>query len=122
MVLSVANPRHPLAYTQSCYGHVCHEIRENETLQPSDEIVLLGATKESGAIHSILIRGDQIMVDACSDSAALKDDVYELPATKGALPMKMHVIGRMSLQEFGERCLALASQPPGGQPTPPKKG
>ncbi len=107
MVFSVVRPRNPLSYTQSCYGHVCHAIRTDETLGSTDEVVFLGSKASDGVVHSVLMRDGKFLVDACSNNARLKGGVYLAPSTKGAQPIKMHVKGRASMEEFGLRCLDL---------------
>lgn len=107
MVLSVMFPRHRGAYTQSCYGHVCHTLRVSEALLPTDRIVLLGIEHRSGVIHSVIMRGDQFLTDACSDNAVLEGDIYFAPSTRGAEPTKMQIKGEISLQDFGVKCMNL---------------
>lgn len=105
MVLSTVMSQHYDAYMQSCYAYVCREIRDNETLELTDEVVLLGMEQGDGVIHAILMREGEMLVDACSDAAILNGDIYQAPSTKGAEPMEMHVKQRISLQDFGVMCL-----------------
>jgi hypothetical protein len=106
MVLSVMQPKHRDAYISSCYGYVCHALRTGEEFYPNDEIVLLGVEAGDGVIHSVLMRGDTFITDACSDDAILNGNVYIAPSTIGAEPIRMHVKGRISMQDFGEQCMA----------------
>lgn len=116
MVLSVVVPFHRDAYTQSCYAYVCHEVRTNAELKPTDRIVLLGLQVGEGVIHSVLVRGNDFIVDACSDSAVLEGGVYTAPSTRGAEPIKMYVKGDISVHDFGVKCLKLIADIRGYKP------
>lgn len=107
MVLSVVDPTHDRAYMQSCYGHVCREIRNNPDLQPTDKVVLLGIPNRDGVIHAVLMRDDSFLIDTCSNNAHIEEDIYIAPSTKGAEPTRMQVQDIISLQDFGVKCLNL---------------
>ena len=110
MALSVVVKDHWDAYTNSCYGRVCHYIRDLESWQPEDKIVLLGLKQGKGVIHGTLMRGDKFLVDSCSDRAILSGDEYTAPSTTGAQPTRLYVKGEISLDDFHVKCLRLQAE------------
>lgn len=99
----------------SCHSAVGYWIAHEERVEPTDEIVVLGAEK-LGVTHSILMRDDEIIGDSERSAKGRGiDTTYDMATGEykttrspmnDTLNVAYQTVMRMSVGEFLDRCAA----------------
>ena len=113
----------------SCHSAVGYWIANEEQLEPTDEIVLLGPNKDEDVIHhSILMRGDDIIgdteraspqrgIDTSYDTETGEYKTKIFP--KGESEVTHQTLMRMSVADFRAQYLGLEGPEPSEEPPEP---